>query len=85
MGVDLNCAQLLIRANKNGVSLGRIATLGRQALHANRPALISILRNAGYELSAESERQLLDPTNVYSEVFLGLLGATHITAIDATG
>jgi hypothetical protein len=85
MGVDLNCAQLLIRANKNGASFGRIATLGRQGLHANRPALISILRNAGYELSVDRVRKLLDPTNGYSESFFGLLGATQITAIDAKG
>jgi hypothetical protein len=83
MGVDLNCAQLLIRAKKNGASFERMATLGRQGLHANRPALISILRNAGYELSRECERKLLDPTTIYSEDFFGLLGASKITAIDA--
>ncbi len=60
-----------------------MATLGRQGLHANRPALISILRNAGYELSRECERKLLDPTTIYSEDFFGLLGASKITAIDA--
>lgn len=84
MGVDLNCAQLLLRAKKNGASFERMATLGRQGLHANRPALISILRNAGYELSADTERKLLDPATVYAEEFFRLLGAKQITAIDAS-
>ena len=85
MGIDLNCAQILIRARKNGVSFERMATLGRQGLHANRPALISILRGAGYELPRDRERALLDPTSAYAEEFLGLLGAREITAIDANG
>ncbi len=85
MGVDLNCAQLLIEAKKNGASFDRMATLGRQGLHANRPALTSILRNAGYELSKDQERNLLDPTHAYAEEFFGLLGAARVTAIDASG
>ena len=84
MGVDLNCAQLLLRAKKNGASFERMATLGRQGLHANRPALISILRNAGYQLSADIERKLLDAATVYAEEFFRLLGAKQITAIDAS-
>jgi hypothetical protein len=84
MGVDLNCAQLLLQAKKNGASFERMATLGRQGLHANRPALISILHNAGYELSADCERKLLDPATIYAEELFRLLGAKQITAIDAS-
>lgn len=83
MGVDLSCAQLLIRAKKNGVSFERTATLGRQGLHANRPALLSILRSEGYALSKDVERKLLDPTTLYAEEFFSLLGVKHLTAIDA--
>jgi hypothetical protein len=84
MGVDLNGAQLLLRARQNGVSFLRLATLGRQGLHANRPALISILRKKGIAVSPDTEKRILDPTNVYSEAFFELLGAREITAIDAS-
>lgn len=84
MGIDLNGAQLLIKAHKNGLSFGRMATLGRQGLHANRPALVSVLLQAGHQLSEELARKLLDPTNEYSEDFFRLLGAREIVSIDAS-
>ena len=88
MGVDLNCAQLLIRAQKNAARRSRawLPSAGR-VYTRNRPALISILRNAGYELSKDrTSASCLDPTTTYSEEFFGLLGATEeSTAIDASG
>jgi hypothetical protein len=84
MGIDLNGAQLLIMERKNGLSFERMATLGRQGLHANRPALISVLREAGYEISTDRMRKLLDPTIEYSEELFGLLGAREIIAIDVS-
>jgi hypothetical protein len=85
MGVDLNCAQLLIRAKANGASFDRMAMLGRQGLHANRSDLISILRGSNYQLDAECQRKLLDPATVYAEEFFRLLGAKEIVAIDGNG
>jgi SAM-dependent methyltransferase len=84
VGIDLNTAQLLIKAHKNGVSFGRMATLGRQRLLGNRQALISVLRKSGYELPRNLVRRLLDPTTEYAEDFLSLLGANEIVAIDAS-
>jgi SAM-dependent methyltransferase len=84
MGIDLNGAQLLIQAHKNGVSFERMATLGRQGLHGNRQELISVLRESGYELSKDRVRRLLDPTIEYSDDFLRLLGAKEIVAIDVS-
>jgi len=84
MGVDLNCAQLLIRAKTNGASFERMATLGRQELHASRPDLLSILRRNNYHPSAQCQSKLLDPTTVYAEDFFTLLGAKEIVAIDAS-
>jgi SAM-dependent methyltransferase len=84
VGIDLNAAQLLIKEHKNGLSFGRMATLGRQGLHANRPALISVLRESGYKMSKDRIRKLLDPTMQYSEDFFSLLGAEKIVAIDAS-
>jgi SAM-dependent methyltransferase len=84
MGIDLNGAQLLIMEHKNGVSFERMATLGRQGLHANRPALISVLREAGYEISMDRMHKLLDPTTEYSEELFGLLGAREVNAIDVS-
>lgn len=85
MGIDLNAAQLLIKAHKGGLSFGRMATLGRQGLHANRPALISVLRASGYDVSKDRIRKLLDPTTEYSEEFFSVLGVQEIVAIDASG
>src|SRR5580704_5300270 len=84
MGIDLNCAQLLIRAKTNGASFERMATLGRQELHASRPDLLSILRRNNYLASPQCQRKLLDPTTVYAEGFFSLLGAKEIVAIDAS-
>jgi SAM-dependent methyltransferase len=84
MGIDLNCAQLLIRAKTNGASFARMATLGRQELHASRPDLLSILRRNNYYPSSQHQRKLLDPTTVYAEDFFTLLGAKEIVAIDAS-
>jgi SAM-dependent methyltransferase len=84
MGIDLNCAQLLIRAKTNGASFERMATLGRQELHASRPDLLSILKRNNYCPSPEYQRKLLDPTTVYAEDFFTLLGAKEIVAIDAS-
>jgi SAM-dependent methyltransferase len=84
MGIDLSCAQLLIRAKANGASFERMAMLGRQELHASRSDLLSILRRNNYQPDSECQRKLLDPTTVYAEDFLALLGAKEIIAIDAS-
>jgi hypothetical protein len=84
MGIDLNCAQLLIRAKVNGASFERMATLGRQELHASRPDLLSILRRNNFCPTAQCRVKLLDPTTVYAEDFFSLLGAREIVAIDAS-
>lgn len=84
MGIDLNNAQLLIRAQKSGVSFERIATLGRQRLLGDREMLLSTLRASGYQLSRDRVVRLLDPTNEYSEEFLSILGAKEIIAVDAS-
>jgi len=84
VGIDLNGAQLLIRAHKNGVSFERVVTLGRQVLHGHRPMLISILKKAGYNVPAEIASRLLDPTMPYCEDFFRLLGAREVAAIDVS-
>jgi SAM-dependent methyltransferase len=84
MGIELNSAQLLIRAHKYGVSFKRMATLGRQGFHANRQGLISVLHKSGYEMSKDCVRRLLLTTTKYSEDFLSLLGAKEIVAIDVS-
>jgi len=84
MGIDLNSAQLLIKAHKDGVLFERTATLGRQRLLGSRPELISILRRSGYKLLSDHVRRLLDPVTEYSEEFFKLLGAQEIIAIDVS-
>jgi SAM-dependent methyltransferase len=85
MGIDLNCAQLLICAHKSGVSFERMATLGRQDLLTDRLELIHLLRKAGYKVSEDYQRRLLGgPGSRYCEAFFELLGAKKVTAIDAS-
>jgi SAM-dependent methyltransferase len=82
MGIDLNSVQLLIQAQKSGVSFRKIATLGRQRLLGDRDVLVSVLRRSGYEVPASLARKLMDPETEYAEDFLRLLGAERICAID---
>ncbi|MCU0621605.1 MAG: hypothetical protein MUC69_08890, partial [Gemmatimonadales bacterium] len=70
MGIDLNAAQLLLRARRRGVRFTRMATLGRQGLHASRPALLALLRDLGVELPPAIERRLRDPSERFAEAFL---------------
>lgn len=82
MGIDLNGAQLLIRARKSGVPFERVVTLGRQSLHGNRQGLLSIVRRSGFDLSDPLVQRILSPATKFAEDFLRLLGATDIAAID---
>lgn len=82
LGIDLNSAQLLIKAHRSGVSFERMATLGRQRLLGDRESWISLLRESGYEVSNDCARRLLDPATEYCEEFFRLLGAKEIFAID---
>jgi SAM-dependent methyltransferase len=84
LGIDLNTAQLLIRAHKSGVSFERMATLGRQRLLGDRHALISILNKSGYPVQEHRARRLLDPAEVYCEEFFNILGAKEIISIDVS-
>ena len=83
MGIDLNSAQLLIRAQKSGVSFERAITLGRQRLLCDRQTLLAILRASGYQMPEACVLRLLDPTREYSEELFHILGASEILAVDA--
>ncbi len=82
MGIDINGLQLLIRAHRSGVSFKRMAMLGRQGIYANRPALVSVLREAGYVMSQDCVSRLLDPGTIFAEDIFSLFGAKEIIAID---
>ncbi len=84
MGIDLNGAQLLIRAQKSGVSFARVATLGRQRNLCDRQTLLAILGASGYQLTEDRVQRFLDPKREYAEEFLSILGAKDIFAIDAS-
>lgn len=85
MGIDLNAAQLLLRAKRRGVRFARTATLGRQGLHASRPALLGLLGELGVAVPPSVERRLRDASQRFAEAFLELLGAETVTAVDASG
>lgn len=82
MGINLNFVQLLIEAQKSGVSFRNMLTLGRQRLLGDRDVLLSVLRRSGYEVAADLARKIMDPETEYAEDFFRLLGAERICAID---
>jgi SAM-dependent methyltransferase len=85
MAIDINAAQLLVRARQKGVSFGRTATLGRQSLYGRPKTLVSLMRKQGCNITPEQESRLLTPDSRYADEFLRLLGATDIVAIDCSG
>ncbi len=84
MGIDINNAQALVMTVKNGMELGRCATLGRQELFVRRHELLSLLLNNGFNVDAEDKAKLLDPTEQYADAFFGILGAKELVSVDAS-
>jgi SAM-dependent methyltransferase len=61
-----------------------MATLGRQRHLGDRHTLVSMLKKSGYEVHEDSQRRLLDPTELYCEEFFSLLGSKEIIAVDVS-
>lgn len=82
MGLELNGAQLLIRSHRSGLHFGRMATLGRQGIHAPGWELLALLQKAGFRVSTD-RAQALSHSRFAEEFFLQL-GASEVIAIDAS-
>ena len=84
MGIDVNAAQLLIRARRLGIPFERVATLGRQGLHLPPKRLAALFRAQSWPLDTDVERRLTGSDSPFADDFLTALGAREVVAIDAS-
>ena len=78
MGINSEAAAFLGEARRSGVSFGRVLTLGRLNLNADRRALTAIAASLGRDASLAD-----DSAGEYSEKYLRLmLGADEVASID---
>lgn len=79
MGLDINAAQLLVAAHKQGAAFGRTVMLGRSALNAFPQAMAALLERHG--LPAEKFSRP-GPECAHAEPFFEALGAERVDTID---
>jgi hypothetical protein len=84
MGIDINAAQLLMRARRSGVSFDSFVSFGRQTLYARKDILLSLLREQKWDVTDEQRDSLLAPSGSTADEFLRILGAKEILAVDAS-
>lgn len=87
MGLDLRATRFLIEGHRAGIRLGNVLTLGRQYVTVGPERLVAVLKRNGCWPPVEGEEQFLAAlrqTPFRFEVFAKLLGATKVTAMDAS-
>src|SRR5438874_458332 len=81
MGIDINAAQFLIAARKQGVDFGQVLMLGRQSLNVFPAKMARALELEG--LRFEPFRPGA-PACAYAEPLFHVLGAKQVDALDAS-
>jgi len=79
MGLDVNSAQFLIGARKQGVQFGHTMMLGRQNFFMPSGLLIDFLKRAGIPTAGVEEAVKSSP---FSEPFFKALGAMQVDSMD---
>lgn len=79
MGLDINAAQLLVAARKQGVPFGRTVMLGRSALNAFPQAMAALLERNGLPAGKFAPA---GPECAHAEPFFESLGAARVDTID---
>lgn len=79
MGLDVNSAQFLIGARKQGVQFGRTMMLGRQNFFVPSGLLIDFLTQTRIPTASVEEAVKSSP---FSEPFFKALGATQVDSMD---
>lgn len=85
MGLDPKATQFLLAARGLGVSLERVATIGRQRLYVTPAWLRSRLRAVGIALDSAATARLFEEADGFAEPLLRMLGARRILSLDASG
>ncbi|MGH8534117.1 MAG: hypothetical protein ACREV1_15720, partial [Gammaproteobacteria bacterium] len=85
MGLDLHGTRVLLYARSLGVSLDRVAMLGRQSLHLSVAELRELLQLFDLSTDAEEVDALLSRAQGYAEPLFQRLGAETVSSFDASG
>lgn len=81
MGLNINATKLLMHLSKEGVTFGKVLTLGRQRLNLTKRDLQKNLNAFGYEAVAA---EVKSKSGGYCESFLELLGAGQVHSMDVS-
>jgi SAM-dependent methyltransferase len=84
MGFDVQGVRFLLSAHHRGVRFTNTAIIGRQELFIDPVSLQRILRCFGMAKSDAEVRGLLTEAGGFAEPLLQLLGAEHISSVDAS-
>ena len=84
MAVDAQVLRFLLMARRNGVSLKRLAMIGRQSLRIDARTLERVLNEGGVAVSRRDAERLMTEADGFAEPLFRLLGARHIDSFDAT-
>ncbi|MXZ72133.1 MAG: hypothetical protein F4Z04_11630 [Acidobacteria bacterium] len=85
MGLDTKATQFLLAARGLGVSLERVATIGRQRLYVTPAWLRARLRAIGIALDSAATARLFEEADGFAEPLLRMLGARRVLSLDASG
>ena len=85
MGLDSKAMQFLLAARGSGVSLERVATIGRQRLYVTPAWLRARLRAVGIALDSTATARLFEEADGFAEPLLQVLGARRVLSLDASG
>lgn len=82
MGVDRATVQFLLNAERVGVSLERVLTIGRQQFYITPEDLHGLLVRNQRPCSMEDTRKLWNQEKGYCEPFLSFIGAGEVSSMD---
>jgi SAM-dependent methyltransferase len=84
MGFDVQAVRFLLSSHRSGVRFTRTALIGRQELFLDATSLQRILSSFGWVMTQDEVERILTEENGFAEPLLRLLGAEHITSLDAS-
>jgi hypothetical protein len=84
MGFDVQGVRFLLSARSAGANFQRTAMIGRQEFFIDPKLFQHTLARFGFQLDDTGVNQLLTEENGFAEPLLRLLGADHISSIDAS-
>jgi hypothetical protein len=84
MGFDVQGVRFLLWAHRSGARFAKTAVIGRQELFIDPASLQHILRCFGMDKNDAEVRRLLTEEDGFAEPLLRLLGAEHISSVDAS-